>query len=59
MSALPENLNIHPQIKRNYGQRIESIERGTGIDWGTGEALAWATILALDKMYVRIGGEDV
>lgn len=57
--TLPKDLRPHPQITKIYQNRLNAIERGSGIDWGTAEALAWATILAEEKMDVRISGQDV
>jgi 2-oxoglutarate dehydrogenase E1 component len=59
MTQLPEELNAHPQIKKIYMARQAAIERGTGIDWATAEALAWASLLVEDKIHVRISGQDV
>lgn len=57
--TLPEELNPHPQIRRIFKNRLDSIERGTGIDWGTAEALAFASLLTDDKIHVRVSGQDV
>jgi 2-oxoglutarate dehydrogenase E1 component len=57
--SLPSDLKPHPQITKIYNNRKTAIERGTGIDWGTAEALAWASILSEEKMDVRISGQDV
>jgi 2-oxoglutarate dehydrogenase E1 component len=59
MSTLPPNFNAHANIMKLYKQREQSIMRESGIDWGTGEALAWASLLVDDKTHVRISGEDV
>jgi 2-oxoglutarate dehydrogenase E1 component len=57
--TLPSNLKPHPQITKIYQNRLSTIEKGAGIDWGTAEALAWGSILSLEKMEVRISGQDV
>ena len=57
--TLPSDLKPHPQIVKIYQNRKLAIERGSGIDWGTAEALAWASILNEEKMDVRISGQDV
>lgn len=59
MCALPADLNAHPGVGKIYRQRAQNLEKGSGIDWATGEALAWASLLVDDKMHVRISGEDV
>ncbi|MDX6749983.1 2-oxoglutarate dehydrogenase E1 component [Geminicoccaceae bacterium 1502E] len=58
MTELPESFNVHPRLKRVIGQRRKAIETGEGIDWATGEHLAFATLLA-DRFPVRLSGEDV
>ena len=59
MSTIPPNFNAHANIIKLYKQREQTILRESGIDWGTGEALAWASLLVDDKVAVRISGEDV
>jgi 2-oxoglutarate dehydrogenase E1 component len=59
MTTLPEEFNPHPQIRRIFKNRMESIERGSGIDWATAEALAFASLLTDDKIHVRLSGQDV
>lgn len=55
---LPENFNSHKSIKKLYEDRLESIETGKGIDWGTAEALAFASLLS-EGHSIRLSGEDV
>ena len=57
MTALPEHLSVHKTVERVIAGRREAIETGAGIDWATGEALAFATLL--DQGYpVRLSGQD-
>jgi 2-oxoglutarate dehydrogenase E1 component len=56
--TLPEDMNFHPQIKKIYEARYDSVKKGTGIDWGTAEALAWASLIEKGNP-VRISGQDV
>ncbi len=58
MCTLPSDINFHPQIKKIYEARLDTIKTGTGIDWGTAEALSWATLIEKGHP-VRISGEDV
>lgn len=58
MCDIPGNFNIHRKIKKIYDRRRESIETGEGIDWGTAEALAFATLLK-EGNHVRLSGQDV
>ena len=49
---------IHSRLKRHVKTRLESLDKGTGIDWATGEALAWGSLM-LDGHDIRISGQDV
>ena len=57
LTYLPEGFNVHRTLKRIYKRRGESIANGDGIDWGTGEALAFATLLE-EGFPVRLSGQD-
>jgi len=53
-----EKGKFHNQIVKIFKAREKSIEEGTGIDWGTAEALAFATLI--DQGYsIRLSGQDV
>lgn len=41
-----------------FDARLKSIQTGKGIDWGTAEALAFATLLQ-EGYHVRLSGQDV
>ncbi|KAG7879134.1 hypothetical protein KL937_003547 [Ogataea polymorpha] len=58
VSTAPENFNLHRNLKRILGNRLKSIESGQGIDWSTGEALAFGS-LAMEGYHVRVSGQDV
>ena len=58
ITKIPDDFTPHPTIKKIYKAREESIEKGTGIDWATGESLAWAVLLQEGKT-IRISGQDV
>lgn len=45
-------------IRKIFEAREQSISKGVGIDWGTAEALAFATLIQ-DGFQVRISGQDV
>ena len=45
ISFLPKDANFHRLIRKIFQQREESIVNGVGIDWGTAEALAFATLI--------------
>ena len=57
MTTVPEGLSVHKTVERVIAGRREAIEAGKGIDWATGESLAFATLL--DQGYpVRLSGQD-
>ena len=58
ISVLPENEKFHPQLMKIFAARNKSIVDGKGIDWGTAEALAFASLIN-DGYHVRISGQDV
>lgn len=45
-------------MKRILNARKKSVETGEGIDYATGEALAYGS-LALEGYHVRVSGQDV
>ncbi|MFN3583475.1 2-oxoglutarate dehydrogenase E1 component [Phenylobacterium sp.] len=57
MTTIPERISVHKTVERVVAGRREAIEKGEGIDWATGEHLAFATLL--DQGYpVRLSGQD-
>jgi 2-oxoglutarate dehydrogenase E1 component len=58
ISSLPEDKNFHRLVKKIFEQRVKTIEDGEGIDWGTSEALAFASLIQ-EGYNVRISGQDV
>ena len=55
ITVLPPKGNFHPQIQKIFKARHTAINEGTGIDWGTAEALAFATLID-EGNHVRISG---
>ncbi len=54
---IPENFALNSKIARQLQAKQKMIETGEGFDWGTAEALAFATLL--DEEYlVRLSGQD-
>jgi 2-oxoglutarate dehydrogenase E1 component len=45
LTTIPDDFNINPQIKKIYEARRKSLESGDGIDFGTAESLAFASLL--------------
>ena len=58
LTALPDDFDAHRTIKRFMKTRAEAISSGEGIDWATGEALAFGSLL-VDGHKVRLSGQDV
>jgi 2-oxoglutarate dehydrogenase E1 component len=57
ITRVPEGFNAHKTIARQLAAKRQMIESGEGIDWATGEALAFGTLL--DEEYpVRLSGQD-
>jgi len=57
ISQVPKNCMVHRKIKRILDSRREMIDKGEGIDWAVGEALAYGTLLA-EGVPVRLSGQD-
>lgn len=58
ISTLPIDAKFHRLVEKIFKTRLESINTGVGIDWGTAEALAFASLIE-DGYNVRISGQDV
>eukprot|EP00597_Dinobryon_sp_UTEXLB2267_P014385 CAMPEP_0170123796 /NCGR_PEP_ID=MMETSP0020_2-20130122/17744_1 /TAXON_ID=98059 /ORGANISM="Dinobryon sp., Strain UTEXLB2267" /LENGTH=1014 /DNA_ID=CAMNT_0010355505 /DNA_START=72 /DNA_END=3116 /DNA_ORIENTATION=+ len=58
MCRLPESLQAHKQLVKIVQARLDTIQRGEGLDWATAEALAFGTLL-LEGNHVRLSGQDV
>ncbi|MFZ3310542.1 MAG: 2-oxoglutarate dehydrogenase E1 component [Xanthobacteraceae bacterium] len=57
ITTLPPDFHLHRTLTRFIDNRRKAIETGIGIDWSTGEALAFCTLL-LDGHRVRLSGQD-
>jgi 2-oxoglutarate dehydrogenase E1 component len=57
LATVPDGFNLNPKITRQLEAKRVATETGEGIDWATGEALAFGTLL-LDKHRIRLSGED-
>ncbi|GHA61080.1 2-oxoglutarate dehydrogenase subunit E1 [Amylibacter ulvae] len=57
LTRLPEKWAPHRTIQRILDAKAEMIKSGKGIDWATGEALAFGT-LAVEGFPVRLSGQD-
>ncbi|MEL0438174.1 2-oxoglutarate dehydrogenase E1 component [Phycobacter sp. K97] len=57
LTRLPEGFPVHKTIGRFLDTRAKMFETGTGIDWATGEALAFGSLLT-EGYPVRLAGQD-
>jgi 2-oxoglutarate dehydrogenase E1 component len=58
ISTVPDEFNLNSKLRRIFDNRGKAIEAGEGIDWATGEALAFGTLL-MEGHLVRLSGQDV
>lgn len=58
ISEVPQDFNVHKNLKRILAGRTKTVTEGKNIDWSTGEALAFGT-LCLEGHHVRVSGQDV
>ncbi len=57
ITALPQGFHLHRTLGRFLENRKKAIDTGNGIDWSTGEALAFCSLL-LEGHRVRLSGQD-
>ncbi len=57
LARVPADFDVNPKIARQLEAKQAMFDSGEGIDWGTGEALAFGTLL-LEGHRVRLSGED-
>jgi 2-oxoglutarate dehydrogenase E1 component len=57
ISEVPKNFDLNRKIARQLQEKRKTIDTGRDIDWATGEALAWGTLLA-EGTPVRLSGQD-
>ncbi|MBN8521827.1 MAG: 2-oxoglutarate dehydrogenase E1 component [Alphaproteobacteria bacterium] len=58
LTDIPAGFSINPKIERLIETKKKMFETGEGFDWGTGEALAFGTLLQ-QGFGVRLSGQDV
>jgi len=58
IGSAPEDFNLHRNLKRILTNRTKSVTDGKNIDWSTGEALAFGSLVT-EGHHVRISGQDV
>jgi 2-oxoglutarate dehydrogenase E1 component len=57
ITTAPQGFTVHRTIRRFLDARAKAIESGEGIDWATGEALAFCSLLK-EGHRVRLSGQD-
>ena len=57
LATVPADFAVNPKIARQLAAKQAMMDSGEGIDWATGEALAFGTLL-LEGHRVRLSGED-
>jgi len=57
ITKVPDGFRVHRTIGRFLENRAKAIDGGAGIDWATGEALAFCSLL-LEGHHVRLSGQD-
>jgi 2-oxoglutarate dehydrogenase E1 component len=57
ITKVSDGFRVHRTVQRFLENRAKAIENGVGIDWATGEALAFCTLLQ-EGHHVRLSGQD-
>jgi len=57
ITKMPDGFRVHRTIQRFLENRAKAIDNGVGIDWATGEALAFCTLMQ-EGHHVRLSGQD-
>jgi 2-oxoglutarate dehydrogenase E1 component len=57
ITAVPDGFRVHKTIQRFLDNRRKAIDTGADLDWATGEALAFCTLLR-EQHRVRLSGQD-
>jgi 2-oxoglutarate dehydrogenase E1 component len=57
LCTVPEDFNLHASLRKELAAKREMIKTGQRIDWGTGEALAFGSLLH-EGYHVRLSGQD-
>jgi 2-oxoglutarate dehydrogenase E1 component len=57
ITRVPDGFRVHRTIARFLDNRAKAIDGGAGLDWATGEALAFCMLLQ-EGHHVRLSGQD-
>jgi len=44
LTTIPENFNVNPKVRRQFDEKWSNFLKGTGVDWGFAEALAFGSL---------------
>lgn len=55
--SIPQGFHIHPKVKKLQEERLAMMHGDSKINWGMGEMLAYASLLA-DAVHIRLSGQD-
>ena len=57
LTDVPKGFELHKTVKRQLASKKEILTEGVALDWATGEALAFGSLL-LEGFPVRLAGQD-
>lgn len=57
LTNVPKDFELHKTVKRQLVSKKEILKEGVALDWATGEALAFGSLL-LEGFPVRLAGQD-
>ena len=57
ITAIPERIDVHKTVQRLLDSRRQAVDTGEGLDWGTAEHLAFASLLD-EGSPIRLSGQD-
>jgi 2-oxoglutarate dehydrogenase E1 component len=55
--SAPDDFHVYPKLSKQLERRRAAVREGTGIDWGTAESLAFASLLT-EGHPIRLSGQD-
>jgi 2-oxoglutarate dehydrogenase E1 component len=57
ITKIPDGFRVHRTVQRFLENRAKAIDNGQGIDWATGEALAFCSLME-ESHHIRLSGQD-
>jgi 2-oxoglutarate dehydrogenase E1 component len=57
LNTVPAEFSLNPKLDRLLKKRLDTVEKGSGIDWANAETLAFASLLS-ERFSVRLSGQD-